>query len=62
MAQPRLTATHWGNYLIAEEEDGGSSVQPVTQDPEPSPIGRSLARFTGSEFSRCETDDLPRLL
>ena len=43
MAPPRLTATHWGNYLVAQEDDGGISVQPVAQDPEPSPIGRSLA-------------------
>jgi biotin/methionine sulfoxide reductase len=43
MAQSGLTATHWGNYLVAQEDDGEISVQPVTQDPEPSPIGRSLA-------------------
>lgn len=43
MAQPRLTATHWGNFLIGQEDDGKISVQPTLQDPEPSPIGRSLA-------------------
>jgi biotin/methionine sulfoxide reductase len=42
MAQPELTATHWGNYLVGQQDDGGISVEPVTQDPEPSPIGRSL--------------------
>jgi biotin/methionine sulfoxide reductase len=43
MAQPRLTATHWGNFLIGQGDDGKISVQPTLQDPEPSPIGRSLA-------------------
>jgi biotin/methionine sulfoxide reductase len=45
MAQPRMTATHWGNFLVGKEDDGQISVQPALQDPEPSPIGRSLAAF-----------------
>jgi biotin/methionine sulfoxide reductase len=43
MAQPRYTATHWGNYLVAQADDGQILVQPASQDPEPSSIGRSLA-------------------
>jgi biotin/methionine sulfoxide reductase len=43
MAQPRLTATHWFNFLVGQKDDGQISVQPALQDPEPSPIGRSLA-------------------
>ena len=43
MEQPRYTATHWGNYLVGQADDGQVFVQPVSQDPEPSPIGRSLA-------------------
>ncbi|MFK3973551.1 molybdopterin-dependent oxidoreductase [Pseudomonas sp. NPDC087358] len=38
-----LTATHWGNYLTRQESDGSITVSPVSQDSEPSPIGRSLA-------------------
>jgi len=43
MSQPRLTVTHWGNYLVERKNDGQHSVRPTLQDPEPSPIGRSLA-------------------
>ena len=32
-----------GNYLVGQEDDGHISVHPAVQDPEPSPIGRSLA-------------------
>jgi len=39
----RLTATHWGNYLVGRGADGAVSVNPTPQDHEPSPIGRSLA-------------------
>ena len=43
MAQSRLTATHWGNYLVGRTDGGEISVVATDQDAEPSPIGRSLA-------------------
>ncbi|UGT61078.1 molybdopterin-dependent oxidoreductase [Nocardia asteroides] len=43
MPEPRLTATHWGNYLVGAAPDGTIAVRPAAGDPEPSPIGRSLA-------------------
>jgi biotin/methionine sulfoxide reductase len=43
MEKLRYTSTHWGNYLVGRAEDGQIVVQPASQDPEPSPIGRSLA-------------------
>jgi biotin/methionine sulfoxide reductase len=46
----RLTATHWGNYLVDRGPDGALSVMPTEQDREPSPIGRSLA---ASQDPRC---------
>jgi biotin/methionine sulfoxide reductase len=46
----RLTATHWGNYLVERSEDGAVRVAPAPQDREPSPIGRSLA---DSQDPRC---------
>lgn len=46
----RLTATHWGNYLVERAADGVVRVSPAPQDQEPSPIGRSLA---DSQDARC---------
>ncbi|HXR90565.1 MAG TPA: molybdopterin-dependent oxidoreductase [Steroidobacteraceae bacterium] len=46
----RLTATHWGNYLVGRGADGAVFVNPTPQDHEPSPIGRSLA---DSQDARC---------
>ena len=43
MARARLTATHWGNFLVGRTDDGAISVAAAPQDIEPSPIGRSLA-------------------
>jgi len=48
--QQRLTATHWGNFLVGRAEDGTICVAPASQDEEPSPIGRSLA---ASQDPRC---------
>jgi biotin/methionine sulfoxide reductase len=39
----RHTATHWGNFKVDEANDGSITISPVSQDSEPSPIGRSLA-------------------
>ena len=46
----RLTATHWGNYLIDRGPGGRIRVTPAAQDGEPSAIGRSLA---ASQDPRC---------
>ncbi len=43
MTSPRLTATHWGNFLVGRQKDGKISVVPAVQDAEASPIGRSLS-------------------
>jgi biotin/methionine sulfoxide reductase len=48
--QQRLTATHWGNFLVGRAEDGTICVAPAEQDGDPSPIGRSLA---ASQDPRC---------
>ncbi|NUP26313.1 MAG: molybdopterin-dependent oxidoreductase, partial [Nocardia sp.] len=42
MTQPIPTATHWGNFRIGRDDDGGLRVTPAEHDPDPSPIGRSL--------------------
>ena len=45
--QPKLskhyTATHWGAYHPEHDAQGRLSLRPVADDPDPSPIGRSLA-------------------
>ncbi len=38
-----LTMTHWGAYDVDTTSTGGLSVRPAADDPDPSPIGRSLA-------------------
>lgn len=43
MTEPRLTATHWGNFLVGSGAAGSISVTPTADDDAPSPIGRSLA-------------------
>ncbi|MFI5716946.1 molybdopterin-dependent oxidoreductase [Nocardia sp. NPDC051750] len=42
MTRARSTATHWGNYFLDTAADGTLSVTPHGDDPQPSPIGRSL--------------------
>ncbi len=37
------TATHWGAYHPERDAQGRLSLRPVADDPDPSPIGRSLA-------------------
>ncbi|MGW0178544.1 molybdopterin-dependent oxidoreductase [Nocardia sp. NPDC003345] len=45
----RPTATHWGNYHLGTAADGSISVTPDPRDPQPSPIGRSLAAVQDPE-------------
>jgi biotin/methionine sulfoxide reductase len=53
MAAPLLTSTHWGIYEVERDlaRDGGARItglRPFAQDPDPSPIGRSMpAAITG---------------
>ena len=43
-AKPPLpTMTHWGAYEVQADRDGAISVRPFDGDPDPSPIGASLA-------------------
>src|SRR5690606_6183792 len=37
------TATHWGNFLVEVDGEAIVGVHGYTDDPHPSPIGRSLA-------------------
>ncbi|MFI9028216.1 molybdopterin-dependent oxidoreductase [Streptomyces sp. NPDC053560] len=38
------TATHWGNYEVVTDGDGGiDKLEPAADDPRPSPIGRGVA-------------------
>jgi biotin/methionine sulfoxide reductase len=37
------TATHWGNFRVRKLSSGSIEVLSATEDPSPSPIGRSLA-------------------
>ena len=46
----RMTATHWGNFLVDRTPGGALSVSPAHDDPQPSAIGRSLA---ATQDSRC---------
>jgi biotin/methionine sulfoxide reductase len=39
----RMTATHWGNFLVDRTPGGALSVTPAPGDDQPSAIGRSLA-------------------
>ncbi len=41
-ARSSLTSTHWGLYRVSTEAGRLASIAPFAQDPDPSPIGRSL--------------------
>jgi biotin/methionine sulfoxide reductase len=36
------TCSHWGNYLVETDGDAITAIHPVSDDPNPSPIGQSL--------------------
>ncbi|MEJ2479710.1 MAG: hypothetical protein P8Y78_05945, partial [Acidihalobacter sp.] len=46
----RMTATHWGNFLVGQTPGGTLSVSPAPDDEYPSAIGRSL---TATQDPRC---------
>jgi hypothetical protein len=47
-----MTLTHWGAFRAHAEDDQVVDVEPLTHDPDPSPIGRSLEAVTRSRVMR----------
>ena len=39
MSRPTRTASHWGSYWVTSDGGEVTAVDPVTEDPSPSPIG-----------------------
>ena len=40
-----LTSTHWGTYQPKVEQGRITDMQPFSEDPDPSDIGRGLSMF-----------------
>jgi biotin/methionine sulfoxide reductase len=46
----RFTATNWGTYLSSRDAEGRVTLSPLADDPDPSPIGRSLAEAVDDDL------------
>jgi biotin/methionine sulfoxide reductase len=40
--QRELTSSHWGTYAVARDAAGAPRLEPLAEDPDPSPIGLSM--------------------